>query len=131
MNGKPFKFQLIEAIADRYKVSKSTAALRFVDIGNHPIMVVFAVDGKIRWVNCSEDFPFWRLRYGNGKGDRVPEYTVMGTYFYENENSDCRSEETVYAKDCFYTRSEDDNNREFKEWCIDFKNCALSVFWEE
>lgn len=131
VRGEPFNFQLIETIADKYMVSKSAAALRFVDIGNHPIMVVFAVNGKIRWVSHSEDFPFWRLRYGSGKGDKVPEYTVMGTYFYENDNCDCRSEETVYAQDCFATRSEEDNYREFKEWCIEYNNCALSVFWEK
>ena len=89
IKGKPFNFQLIETIADKFNVSKSAAALRFVDIGNYPIMVVFAIEGKIRWVSRSEDFPFWRLRYGNGKGDRVPEYTVMGTYFYEQDNRDC------------------------------------------
>jgi len=131
IKGKPFNFQLIDAIADKYKVSKSAAALRFVDMGNHPIMVVFAVDGKIRWVSHSDDFPFWRLRYGNGKGDKVPEYTVMGTYFYENDNSDCKHEETIYAQDCFVTRSEEENRREFNEWCINYNNCALSVFWEK
>ena len=131
IKGKSFNFHLIEAIADKFNVSKSAAALRFVNIGNYPIMVVFAIEGKIRWVSCSEDFPFWRLRYGNGKGDRVPEYTVMGTYFYEHDNGDCKSEETVYAQDCFYTRSEEDNKREFNEWCIDYQNCALSVFWEK
>lgn len=131
VKGKSFNFQLIEAIADKYKVSKSAAALRFVDIGNYPIMVVYAVDGKIRWVSRSEDFPFWRLRYGNGKGDRVPEYTVMGTYFYEHDNGDCKSEETVYAQDCFVTRSEEENRREFYEWCIGYNNSAFSVFWEK
>ena len=131
IKGKPFNFQLIETIADKFNVSKSATALRFVDIGNYPIMVVFAIEGKIRWVSRSEDFPFWRLRYGNGKGDRVPEYTVMGTYFYEQDNRDCKSEETVYAQDCFFTRSEEDNKREFNEWCIDYQNCALSVFWEK
>ena len=131
VKGKPFNFQLIEAIADNYKVSKSAAALRFVDIGNYPIMVVYAVDGKIRWMSKSEDFPFWRLRNGNGRGDSVPEYTAMGTYFYDKDNSECRSEETVYAQDCFVTRSEEENRREFKEWCIGYNNSAFSVFWEK
>lgn len=131
VEGKPFNFQLIEAMADKYKVSKSAAALRFVDIGNYPIMAVYAVDGMIRWVSHSEDFPFWRLRNGNEKGDKVPENTVMGTYFYEKDDSDCRSEETVYAQDCFVTRSEEENRREFNEWCIGYKNSAFSVFWEK
>lgn len=129
--GKKFSFKVIEDIAAKFQVSKSAAALRFVDVGNNPIMVVYAVDGKIQWVSHSADFPFWRLRYGNGKGDKVPEYTVMGTYFYDNNNDDCRKEEIVYAQDCFETRSKDDNNRQFREWCIEYKNRALSVFWEK
>lgn len=128
---KPFSFQVIEAISNKYKVSKSAAALRFSVIGNYPIMIVYAVDGSIKWVSRSEQFPFWRLRYGNGRGDKVPEYTVMGTYFYDKDNSDCRKAETVYAADCFDTLTEADNNREFLEWCIEHGNSALSVFWEK
>ena len=94
-------------------------------------MVVYGVDKMIRWVRKSEDFPFWRLRYGNGKGDQVPNNTVMGTYFYENDDSDCKSEETVYAEDWFDTRREDNNDREFVEWCIGYQDKAFSVIWEK
>lgn len=131
VKGKSFSFQLIEELASTFQVSKSAAALRFADIGNYPIMVVYAIDGKIRWVSRSEDFPFWRLRNGSSKGDKVPEYTVMGTYFYKNDDSDCKSAETVFAQDCFVTRSEDENQMEFYEWCIGFQNRALSVLWEK
>ena len=131
ISGRPFCFHIIDEIAQQFQVSKSAAALRFAQIGNYPIMIVFAVDGKICWVKRSEDFPFWRLRYGSGKGDRVPEYTVMGSYFYDNDNSDCRKAETVYAQDCFSTRLAEDNMREFYEWCIEYRNSAFSVFWEK
>ena len=126
----PFSFAVIEAIADKYKVNKSAAAIRFAEIGNTPIMVVYAVDGKIRWVNKSEDFPFWKLRHGSGKGDKVPVNTVMGTYFYEHDRDDCRKDELVYAEDWFDTRFEEDNDKEFTEWCIEYQNSALSVLWE-
>lgn len=131
IKGRPFGFHLIEEIATKFQVSKSAAALRFAQIGNYPIMIVYAIDGKIRWVKRSEDFPFVRLRYGSGKGDKVPEYSVMGTYFYENDNSDCRRAETVFAQDCFSTRFNEDNMRQFCEWCIEYRNSALSVFWEK
>ena len=131
IQGRRFDFGVIEDIAEKYQVSKSAAALRFADIGNTPIMALYAVDGKIQWVNRSEDFPFWRLRNGNSKGDRVPENTVMGTYFYEQDNCDCRREEIVYAGDCFDTRREEDNDRVFIEWCIEYQNKAFSVFWEK
>ena len=131
IKGCRFDFSVIEEIAERYKVSKSAAALRFGEIGNTPIMAVYAMDGKIQWVSRSEDFPFWRLRNGSGKGDRVPENTVMGTYFYEHDNSDCRQKETVFAGDCFDTKREEDNDMEFFEWCIEHQNKAFSVFWEQ
>lgn len=131
IKGRSFHFGVIEEIAEKFKVSKSAAALRFVDIGNAPIMAVYAMDGRIQWVSRSNDFPFCRLRNGNGKGDKVPENTVIGTYFFEHDSSDCRMEETVYAKDCFDTLQEEDNNREFIEWCIEYKNKAFSVFWEK
>ena len=131
VSGREFDFQVLQDIAGVFQVSLSAAALRFVEIGNHPIMVVYGVDKMIRWVRKSEDFPFWRLRYGNGKGDQVPNNTVMGTYFYENDDSDCKSEETVYAEDWFDTRREDDNDREFVEWCIGYQNKAFSVIWEK
>lgn len=131
IKGRRFDFSVIDDMTERYKVSKSAAALRFSDIGNAPILLVYAMDGKIQWVRKSEDFPFRRLRYGNGKGDRVPENTVMGTYFYEHDNSDCKQEETIYAGDCFDTRREEDNDRKFIEWCIEFQNKAFSVFWEK
>lgn len=131
IKGKAFNFGVIEEMASRYQVSKSAAALRFVDIGNCPIMAVYAVEGKIQWASRSEDFPFWRLRNGSGGGDNVPQLTVMGTYFYEKDASDCQSEETVYAGDCFDTRREEDNDREFYEWCLGYKDKAFSVFWEK
>ena len=96
-------------------------------------MVVYAVNGKIRWTSHRDDFPFWRLKYGSGKGNKVPEYTVMGTFFYDKDDSDCNSEETIFAKDCFDTPREEDNNREFYEWCIPYirGNSALSIIWEQ
>lgn len=118
IKGRIFDFSVIEDIAEKFQVSKSVAALRFVDIGNCPIMVVYAISGKIQWGSHSDDFPFRRLRHGNGRGDNVPEMTVMGTYFYENDDSDCKKEETIYAGDCFDTRCEEDNDRKLYEWCI-------------
>lgn len=130
IRGKKFNFQLVCELVDLFKVSISAAVLRFAEIGNHPIMVLYGVDKKIRWVRRSQDFPFWRLRYGNNKDAIIPENTVIGDYFYRNDTSCCKNEEIVYAKDCFDTFREEDNFREFKEWCIPYNNRALSVFWE-
>lgn len=131
VKGKAFDFQLLQDLANVFLVSLSAAALRFVEIGSYPIMVVYAVDKKIRWVRKSEDFPFRRLRYGNDKDGKIPENTVIGDYFYNSDDSCCRNNEMVYAMDCFDTHREEDNMREFFEWCVPYKNKALSVFWEK
>ena len=131
IQGRKFNFHILQELADVFNVSLSATALRFVEIGNYPIMVVYGIDKKIRWVRKSDDFSFWRLRYGNGKGDRIPENTVIGDYFYKNDESCCKNEETVYAMDCFDTFREEDNMRVFYEWCVPFQNRALSVFWEK
>ena len=130
IRGRKFDFQILQELADLFDVSLSAAALRFVELGNCPIMVVYAVDSKIRWVRRSEDFPFKRLRYGNDRNGRIPENTVIGEYFYKNDDSCCKSMEQVFAMDCFDTYREEDNMREFYEWCVPFKNRAISVIWE-
>lgn len=129
--GKSFGFNLLKGASDYFRVSLSATALRYTKIGDVPIMVVYAVNGFIRWACRSEDFQFWRLKHGNSCGDKVPENTVMGTYFYENDDSDCNSEEIIYAKDCFETRFKEENMRELIEWCIPFKNNILSIIWEK
>jgi len=130
IKGKTFNYQLLESISIRYNVSLSAAALRFIAIGNYPIMILYAINGRIRWAYHSQDFPFYRLRYGNSRGDKVPENTVIGLYFYEHDDSDCKREEVIYAGDCFDTYRVEDNERVFKEWCIPYQDKAFSIFWE-
>jgi hypothetical protein len=128
VKGKNFSFELIRELTARYVVSISAAAIRYAEIGCQPIMVVYAMDSKVRWVIRSDFFPYYRLRYGNA-GSRVPENTVLGTYFYENDDNDCKSEEIVFAGDCFDIYHKEDNKKEFTEYCIPYKNHALSIFW--
>lgn len=130
VRGRTFEYDVLQELSDGFNVSLSAVAIRFAEIGNHPIMVVYAIDKKVRWVKRSKDFPFWRLHYGNGNGDKVPENTVMGDYFYENDDSSSRSEELVYAKDWFDTYRQEDNEREFTEWCVPYQNRAISIIWE-
>lgn len=122
-----FSGELIQSLASKYKVSFSACALRYMKMNLVPIMLVFAEDGKIKWQMSSEDFPFRRMRYGT---DKVPENTVMGDYFYNNDSSCCKQSEIVYAKDCFYTYSEEQNDLEFYEYCISYKRNVFSVFWQ-
>ena len=123
---KNFGHDLLDFLRKEYKVSRTACAFRFADIGNHPIMIVFAENNLIKWKHCSDNFPFKFLLYDK----IVPENTVMGEYFLGN-NSDAFKTEKVWAIDCFNYVSNDDLQRQFYEYCVTYKNRALSIFWED
>ena len=49
VNKRKFKFEVIQELSAKYQTSFTATALRFANIGNHPIMVVFALKGNISW----------------------------------------------------------------------------------
>ncbi len=127
IGNKKFSFSLIDFLREEYKVSRTACALRFADIGNYPIIVVYAENNIIRWVHSSEDFPFkWLLNENT-----VPQNTVMGDYFNNNHVAEVFKTEQVWAIDCFKYVKKDDLQRIFNEYCITYKNSALSIFWEK
>ncbi|MDR0231055.1 MAG: ImmA/IrrE family metallo-endopeptidase [Dysgonamonadaceae bacterium] len=127
VGNKKFSFEVIDFLRIEYKVSRTACALRFADIGNYPIMVVYAENNIIKWVHSSEDFPFKWLINDN----IVPINTVMGDYFNNNHVFEVFKTEQVWAIDCFKSVRDEDLQRMFYEHCITYKNSALSIFWED
>ena len=117
-----------ESVALKYNVSFSACAIRYMNMNLVPIMLVYAVDGKIKWQMRSDDFPFYLLRYGKTK---VPEGTVMGDYFYKGDSSCGKQSEVVFAGECFHTYKEEQNGLQFFEYCIPYGKHAFSVFWQK
>lgn len=126
--GVIFSGELIQTIAAKYNVSFSSCALRYLSMNLVPIMLVYAEKGIIKWQMKSQDFPFFRMKYGKG---RVPENTVMGDFFFKGDSSSCNQSEIVFAGDCFHTYSEEQNRIQIYEYCIPHKGAALSLFWEK
>lgn len=127
VGNKKFGIEVIDFLKTEYKVSRTACALRFADIGNYPLLVVYAEKNIIKWSYSSEDFPFkWLI---NDK--IVPLNTVMGDYFRNNHDADVFKTEPVWAIDCFKYVRDEDVRRQFKEHCITYKNSALSLFWED
>ena len=127
---KKFSATLIDEISAKYNVSVTATLLRFVSMGNHPIMVVCSRNGIIIWHRETHDFPFPFPLYGH-KG-RVPENTSAGEYFYENKKNQNRAE-IVFAGEWFRVNYKSDQNRKFLEYCYYFEgmNQVVSVIWEE
>lgn len=122
---RKFSFQILSELSKKYKVSLTATAIRFTAIGNHPIMVVYSVDGKISWYCHSDDFPYWTLRHGKFK---VPEDTVAGEYF--NNKNETNTTQEVFAIDWFSNVFESHTNRKFYEHCVFGTKSVLSLIWE-
>ena len=127
--GKKFSIDIINLLKENYKVSFTACALRFKDIGNHPIMIVYAEDNQVKWKFCSDDFRYkWLL---NNK--IVPQNTVMGEYFIQNNIENTRKAEIVFAEDWFKCGKKDAIQEKFYEYCFPHphQKKAVSVIWED
>ena len=122
---RKFDFALLQEAAAYFNTSITATAIRFADIGNHPLMIVFGELGKIRWKWSSADFPFQYLLYSG----KIPENSVMGEYFLDNKP--INGTEEVWAIDWFNYVKDYEVSRKFFEHCIPHKHLALSIIWEK
>jgi Zn-dependent peptidase ImmA (M78 family) len=127
IQAKKFNFDIIEFLSKEYNVSKTAAAFRFADIGNHPIMIVFSDRGVIQWSYSSSDFPHKYLVDNRN----VPVNTVMGDFHYKQNKSDTYKTEEVSVKDWFRIYDKTFIENSCFEHCITYNKYALSIIWEE
>lgn len=125
---KPFNFNLIEVLSQKYQTSITATVLKLMTIDKHPIMVVSYIDGKLKWFKHSHDFPYKWLKK---PWDRAPKNTLAGTYFSTKEKFN--EEFPVTANDWFENVWEKDIDRSFFEKCVysDKHNLTLSIIWEK
>jgi len=50
-------FTLIGNLAEIFKTSLTATAFRYVELGHFPCALIASVDGRIKWMSCSSDFP--------------------------------------------------------------------------
>lgn len=74
---KKLDLSLIETVATFFGASKTATFLRYRQLGDYPIMIVFIENGEIKWKTSSNDFPFKWLPLHS----KVPAWTVAGDYF--------------------------------------------------
>lgn len=127
---RKFNFTLVDEISRKYNVSLTATLLRFIALGNHPLMMVCSRAGKLKWLRYSDDFPFSRLRLG--VGNEIPPDTCAGEYFSEGIKYISKSER-VFAADWFVLWKSSDQRRQMFEHCIYQESLqqVISVIWEE
>lgn len=124
IQNKKFNFDLVKTISKEFNTSITATAIRFSDIGNQPLMLVYCENGIIKWKWNSRDFQYWKLLNGNTK---IPEETVIGEYFYKQKVY--TNTEDVWAIDWFEDVRNEDSNKKIKEHCIIHNDKALSIIW--
>lgn len=83
VRGKKLEAKLLGEIANYFEVSLSAAALRYAEIGSHPVAVIMSKDGVVKWSRINKYFPFKFIRPGSEvnnlsyafefyKGERIP-----------------------------------------------------------
>ncbi len=125
---RKFDFLVIESLSKEFDTSLSATLFKFVEIGNHPIMVVYSKNNKIKYHWNSLDFPYKYIQ--NYTTKEVPPLTVAGDYF--NNDIECEDAEIVNANEWF---SSHDNIRDVQlfEKCIYQKKwgTVISIIWEK
>lgn len=124
---KPFNFNLVQTISEKYQTSITATVLKLMTIDKHPIMLACYVRGQLKWYRHSHDFPFKWIKKPWGI---VPPNTLAGAYFSSKEKFS--DELPVTANDWFENVKHWDIDRPFFEKCIysDKHNFTLSIIWE-
>lgn len=123
---KRLSLDLIVQTAEYFKVSNTACALRYVQLGDFPSMIVYVEDSIIKWKQYSEDFPFQFLKLY----EKVSTYTVAGDFFVGNG-----IEEKPEKVDVIEWFPEDFEAQEKVSWQI-YEQCfqvsdkgVISVLW--
>lgn len=122
--GQKFSPEILNNLKLKFSVSTTACAFRFADIGNHPIMIVYAENKTIKWRHCSEDFKYKCLLYEK----KISPNTVMGEFFNGVHNETYRTEK-VWGFEVFSHIRTKDLNQMVNEYCVCYKNKAMSIFW--
>lgn len=123
---KKLSVGLIKETSDYFKTSLLATFLRYVTIGEYPVMIVFMKDGIVKWKQHSQDFPFQYLPLNS----RVPAWTVAGDYFNKGLIED--DPEKVDAIEWFPEDFQIKYKSDWKLWEQCYRvgdNCIVSCLW--
>jgi Zn-dependent peptidase ImmA (M78 family) len=117
---------LIESVADYFGSSKTATFIRYKDLGEFPVMIIFIENGIIKWKTCSVDFPFQWLPLKS----KVPAWTVAGDYYNRGviENSPSKVEAGEWFAEDYKIKGNE--TQKLWEQCFPVgENSILSCVW--
>lgn len=131
LNQRHFEPKVIQYLADRFRVSKTAAILRFAHRGHHPVFVVCCKDNKMKWFKRSHDFRYFCEIF---KRDTPP---PTGSVAYEVFTSgkaylNDEAKQEIWKSDWF-KMNDDEQDSTFFEYCLyaPSYNYTISIIWEK
>ncbi len=130
--GKPFSPDLLRHLSERFQTSLTSATYKYLELGPHPICLVYSCGNKVRYWKKSEDFNHYITDITKL---HPPEDSVAAEYFNEGTiYTRKESKQPIWKSTWFELKEwEDDNSFKFYEYCIITPkyNTVLSVIWQE
>lgn len=124
--GKKLSKDLIIDLANNFACSLSATALRYADVGNIPIAVIFSQDKQIKWYRCHKDFPFQFVDL------RVPVNSFSFAFDYYNKKGVPNDPQEIIS-DAWFTkdfRFKSQHKLLEQNIPIPSYNAVLSLVWE-
>ena len=127
---KVFNPSVVDYLAERFRVSKTAAILKFVEYGNYPVCIVYCGDKKMKWWKRSKDFHYY-LKFESNQpppsGSVADELFTTETVYY----GDGRRQEVF--KSIWFDLDRDEQDKMMYEFCLHATsyNYTLSVIWED
>lgn len=119
---------LINDVSGYFNASKTATILRYRDLGDFPVMIIFIEDGILKWKSYSKDFPYKWLTLGS----KLPPYTVAGDFYYRQVEED--KPEKVDAIEWFpedYACQKDDGAKLWEQCFPSSPKNILVCLWTE
>jgi len=125
--GKKFEKSILSIMADYFCVSLSAAAMRYAEIGNHPVAIIMSKDGVVLWRRINEYFPFKFIRPGSK--------VTSSSYSYEfYEGKKISTEPDTILADAWFR----EDNHYKKDYFLSEQNipmynynAVLTILWED
>jgi Zn-dependent peptidase ImmA (M78 family) len=129
--GKKFSPAVIEHLANRFQVSKTSTILKFVNRGHHPVCIVYCKDNKMKWWKTSSDFRYFlEFKYNDPPPTGSVAYEMFtSTKFYAGDE---RKQE-IWKSDWFRMGEREYKDSRFYEYCLNAKSYGytISIIWED
>lgn len=128
--GNFFEPMLLNAIAEQFKVSIISAAFRFAELGNHPILIAYSENGVLKYYKKSDDFEF-RLQIT--QGNSIPKKSVAFEFFVNKISYALKSGRQEIYKSSWFFLERDERDFIIYEYCIpnEWNNSAISIIWAD